>query len=290
MFDRNYMDYHQDRFSDFSLMFFENNRLAAILPASRSGNTLSSHAGLTFGGFITDNDMKQHRMNDCLSELLLFSKTNGIDEIIYKMIPHIYHRQPSEEDKYALYSLGGRIITIDASTYINFKDPIKLTKGRKAQISRAKRENVIVKEDNTSCIFDKFIEMENHILWERHNTTATHTGKELSMLQERFPENIHLFGGFLEDELIAGTVIYEYENVIHTQYMASNDIAREIGGLDIVINTVIEKYKNKKDWLDFGISTEHNRIYLNEGLISQKESFGGRTGTYEIWRIPVTKK
>lgn len=40
-------------------------------------------------------------------------------------------------------------------------------------------------------------------------------------------------------------------------------------------------------WLDFGISTEHGRIYLNEGLISQKEGFGGRTGVYETWKIDL---
>ena len=29
------------------------------------------------------------------------------------------------------------------------------------------------------------------------------------------------------------------------------------------------------------------RIYLNEGLISQKEGFGGRTGVYETWKIDL---
>lgn len=52
--------------------------------------------------------------------------------------------------------------------------------------------------------------------------------------------------------------------------MAANEEARKIGGLDLVIATIIEKYKQEKMWLDFGISTEHGRIYLNEGLISQK--------------------
>lgn len=54
-----------------------------------------------------------------------------------------------------------------------------------------------------------------------------------------------------------------------------------------MIATIIEKYKQEKMWLDFGISTEHGRIYLNEGLISQKEGFGGRTGVYETWKIDL---
>lgn len=67
-----------------------------------------------------------------------------------------------------------------------------------------------------------------------------------------------------------------------------DDEARTVGALDLVINTIIEKYKNNKRWLDFGISTEHGKIYLNEGLVAQKEGFGGRTGVYEIWKLKIS--
>ena len=69
--------------------------------------------------------------------------------------------------------------------------------------------------------------------------------------------------------------------------MAANEEARKIGALDLAVVSVIELYRDKKLWLDFGISTEHGRIYLNEGLINQKESFGGRTGVYEIWELDL---
>jgi len=39
--------------------------------------------------------------------------------------------------------------------------------------------------------------------------------------------------------------------------------------------------------VDFGISTENSGRYLNEGLIAQKEGFGGRTNTYEMWKITL---
>ena len=87
--------------------------------------------------------------------------------------------------------------------------------------------------------------------------------------------------------MIAGTVLFIYENAIHTQYMAANDTAREIGALDLTISSVIENYKTTKKWLDFGISTEDMGHYLNEGLISQKEGFGGRTNIYQTWRVKI---
>lgn len=285
MFDRNYMDYHKDRFQDHSLMFYSDDDLIAILPMSQKDNVLISHGGLTYGGFITDSKMKQHTMNDCFEELIKYAKSNDIKKIRYKVIPHIYHSQPAEEDRFSLYANGAHLITVDASTYINLLSPLKMPKGRKAQISRAKREGVTVSILQDIEAYKEFISLENSVLEERHDTKAVHTAEELKMLHDRFPENIHLFAALKEDKIIAGTVIFEYDQVVHTQYMAANDEARLIGALDLSVATVIEKYRTSKKWLDFGISTEHDRVFLNEGLISQKEGFGGRTGVYDVWEI-----
>lgn len=285
MFDRKYMDYHKDRFCDHSLMFYDEDKLVAILPMSEHENILKSHGGLTYGGFITDSKMKQHTMMDCFKALIDYARSNNFKSIKYKCIPHIYHSQPAEEDRFALFANGAKLDTVDVSTYLNLSDPLKMPKGRKAQISRAKREGVVIEELSELDDFNKFIDLENEVLTEHHGVKAVHTGDELKMLHDRLPEKIRLFAAIKDGNMIAGTVVYEYDQVVHTQYMAANDEARTIGALDLAINTVIEKYKGIKKWLDFGISTEHGVVYLNEGLCSQKEGFGGRTGVYEIWDI-----
>lgn len=288
MFDRNYMEYHSNRFIDHSLMFYdEDDRLIALLPMNENENKLISHGGLTYGGFITNERMKQHIMNECFDELLKYGKENGYKEIKYKTIPYIFFDQPAEEDRFSLYEHKAKLEIVDASTYVNLKNPLKMPKGRKAQIVRAKREGVKIEICTDMESYINFINLENKVLAERHETKAVHTAEELKMLHDRFPENIGLFVAIKEEKMIAGAVIFEYKNVIHTQYMAANEEARKIGGLDLVIATIIEKYKQEKMWLDFGISTEHGRIYLNEGLISQKEGFGGRTGVYETWKIDL---
>lgn len=50
-------------------MFYDNEKLVALLPANDSNSGLESHGGLTFGGFVTDDSMKQHRMIDLVSLL-----------------------------------------------------------------------------------------------------------------------------------------------------------------------------------------------------------------------------
>jgi hypothetical protein len=292
MFERNYMEYHQDRFKDNSLLFYEINdqnhekeELIALLPMNIKDQSLYSHGGLTYGGFITNNKMKQHLMLDCIEALKEYAKDKGFMSIIYKQIPYIYHLQPAEEDRYALFLNDASLIKVEASTVINLDDPIKMPKGRKAQISRAKREGVIVEEKTSLEDFKAFIALENEVLESRHGTDAVHTGDELFLLHSRFPDKIHLFAAMHNEAMIAGTVVFEYQYVVHTQYMAANDEARTIGALDLAVKTVIDKYKDNKKWLDFGISTEDGGKILNHGLIGQKEGFGGRTVAYMTWKL-----
>ena len=283
MYDRNYMDYHSDRFIDHSLMFFNEESLIALLPANERDHVLISHGGLTYGGLLTDTSIKQHTVIDCFEAIVKYAAEAGIKTIIYKPVPHVFHQQPAEEDLYALSRVGAKLTEVSSSTVVDLRNPLKMPKGRKAQISRAKREGVEIRVLDEKSDYEKFIDLENEILGERHGVKAVHTADELFLLHSKFPENIHLYGALKDGALIAGTVVFEYEQAIHTQYMASNDLGRTIGALDLAVSTVINDYKEKKLWLDFGISTEEHGAVLNEGLISQKEGFGGRTNVYMVW-------
>ena len=163
-----------------------------------------------------------------------------------------------------------------------------MTKGRKAQISRAKRESVEIVESNE---FERFIALENEVLAKFHNAKAVHSGAELALLASKFPKQIKLYVATQrgDDKILAGVVVFVYENLVHTQYMASSDKGREIGALDLVISTLLDKYRENKLYFDFGISTENDGLTLNEGLIAQKESFGGRVCVYESWRIKTNE-
>ncbi len=274
MFNRDYMEYHSDRFCDNSLMFYEDDELIALLPLNKSNNALCSHGGLTFGGFVTNEKMRQHRMIECFEVLKQYMKENNIQQLQYKVVPHIYHKIPAQEDLYALFKIGAELLKIEPTTTIMFSNPIKMKKGRKAQISRARREGVVVEE---SLDFDAFMAIESDVLKEKYSTKPVHTAEELKLLQSKFPDNIKMYVSKLNNEIIAGAVIFVYPNLVHTQYLGTTEKAREIGALDLVISEMINKYKDEKKFFDFGRSTEDDGKYLNEGLISQKEGFGGRT-------------
>lgn len=287
MFNRGFMDYHADRFKDFSMMFYVDGELTAVFPASDHGDEVRSHGGLTYGGLICARSVRQHTVDDCFALLREFCAEQGKTSILYKQIPYIYQVIPGEEDAYSLFRAEAVAVKVEPSTVIDLANPCKMPKGRKAQISRAKREGVVVRETED---FETFIALENQVLGSRHNLTAVHTADELHLLHNRFPSRVKCVGGYLGERMVAGTVLFIYDTVVHTQYMAADDEACRIGALDLVVAEQISRFSPTHRFLDFGISSENGGQYLNQGLISQKESFGGRTVVYRTYQMACSKE
>lgn len=284
MFDRNYMDYHADRFIDHSLMFYEDSKLIALLPLNIKDSILYSHQGLTFGGFIVDYSMRQQKMIECFERLQEYMHDNGFSRLIYKSVPHIYHKVSAEEDLYALFRSGAVVSRVDCSATIYLKNPIRFSELRKRGVKKALKNELQIE---SSINFQAFVTLLNEVLQTRHNTQAVHSAEELELLHSRFKDNIALYVAKQNNEILAATLLFIYPNLVHTQYLAVNDRGREIGALDLLIKTLIDKYSTTKQYFDFGISTENNGLFLNEGLIAQKEGFGARTIVHNFYEINI---
>jgi len=284
-FYRDYLEYHADRFPDASLMFYgEDERLVALMPATIRDGTLSSHAGLTFGGVLSDNTMKASVMLEVFDAVRTNLPEFGLTRLIYKAVPHIYHRLPAEEDLYALYRQHARVIRRDISSAILMKDKLPFSKGRKWAIKQAQRNGLEVR---TSHDFRSFMAIEEQVLSERHHLRPVHSAEEIQMLSGRFPENIRLFGAYCLNEMLAGVIVYESDNVAHAQYIAANDAGKRKGALDVILDYLINNYYRDKKYFDFGISTEDDGRYLNPGLIENKQSFGARAIVYDSYEISL---
>ena len=85
------MEYHSDRFEDFSLLIYDQEKLVALLPANRVGATVFSHQGLTYGDFILDEKSKFHDVVKIFKITLKFLSDNNIKTLSLKPIPSIYH-------------------------------------------------------------------------------------------------------------------------------------------------------------------------------------------------------
>lgn len=284
MFEREFMEYHSDRFVDNSLMFFDDDDLIALMPANIKDDVLYSHQGLSFGGIVSDSKMKTVKMLEIFVELKNYCKAQGIKKIIYKAIPYIYHQIPADEDSFGLYKNNAKLVKCEVSSTIYLDNKLKLSKGKKCGISKAKKANLEIRETKD---FESFLEIEKKAL-KKHNAKPVHTYKEMLFLQSLFPENIKLYGVYNPDNnLIAGTILFKTENLVHTQYIAANQEGFENGAIDYLINHLIyDKYSSLK-YFDFGISTEDGGNYLNEGLVLQKEMFGARTVLFKTYELDI---
>jgi hypothetical protein len=283
LFERGYMDYHADRFADCSLLFRDaEGKLIALMPANLKDDALVSHGGLTFGGVVSNQRMKTPAMLEIFESLIEFAVEAGAARIVYKAVPHIYHAQAAEEDLYALFRHDARIVKREASTTINLQERLPVSKGRKWTINQSRKNRIEVRE---SMDYETFMRLEAEVLAAKYNVVPVHTAAEMHLLAERFPNNIKLFGAFLDDEMLAGAIVYASRTVAHAQYMAANAAGKQLCALDAILQELMTVHYAEKRYFDFGISTEKQGRYLNVGLVEYKESWGGRATVYDTYEI-----
>ena len=284
MLKRGYVEYHSDRFKDFSLMFYDDDALIAVMPASLHGDVVRSHGGLTYGGIISDRKMTTPKMLEIFDALKAFLKEKDISKLLYKRVPVIYHKYPSDEDMYALFRNDAKLVRRDISTAVYLPDRIKFSELRRRGAKKAVKNGLEIRQ---SFDYDGYIALLTEVLSVHHATKPVHTGAELALLAGRFPEVIKLYCAYRGEEMMAGVLIFDTPLTVHAQYIANSEEGRNIGALDLVMDYLINTYSEGKTYFDFGISTEEGGTVLNYGLIGQKEMFGGRGIVYEFYEMEI---
>lgn len=282
LFDRNYMDYHADRFDDNSFMFYHKGKLKAVLPANVAGDTLYSHQGLTYGGLLLDKKATVEDVLECFDSLNSWLRENGISKVVYKALPWIYQQYPSEEDLYALtWKCKAQLISRNIASTIVIDNKLNFAESRKSGIRKALSLNIEVGESND---VDGFWHVLEDNLGNRYNAKPVHTASEMKLLMSRFPNNIKLYVAKMNGEIVGGTLIYVTPQVVHTQYISASVEGKKHGALDLLFDYIINKVYANCRYFDFGKSTEQGGAYLNEPLIFQKEGFGGRGVCYDWYQ------
>ncbi len=282
LFDRNYMDYHADRFDDNSFMFYHKGKLKAVLPANVAGDTLYSHQGLTYGGLLLDKKATVEDVLECFDSLNSWLRENGISKVVYKALPWIYQQYPSEEDLYALtWKCKAQLISRNIASTIVIDNKLKFAESRKSGIRKALSLNIEVGESND---VDGFWHVLEDNLGNRYNAKPVHTANEMKLLMSRFSNNIRLYVAKMNGEIVGGTLIYVTPQVVHTQYISASVEGKKHGALDLLFDYIINKVYANCRYFDFGKSTEQGGAYLNEPLIFQKEGFGGRGVCYDWYQ------
>ena len=285
MFYRDYMEYHRERFEDFSLLIRnEKGRLAALLPANREGDTLACHRGLSYCGFLTGFSMVSEQYLHIFEESMLYLKKAGFRQLFYKTIPHIYHQIPSEEDLYALFLAEARLVRRDLFSTIRQHEHIHYQKMRLHGIKKARQAGLEVRLTDD---YQGFWLLLCEVLQNCHGVMPVHSREEMEYLHRLFPKNIKLYCCYENGEMLGGAVIYESKQVAHCQYQAACARGKACGALDLIYQYLLEEVYRDKAFFDFGNSNEEQGRKLNVGLCRQKEGFGARAITHQYYELDL---
>lgn len=283
LFHRDFMEYHKDKFDDYSLIVLDKEKWVAILPANRVGNEVFSHQGLSYGGLVYNEKIKLASVIEIFKNVLFFLNEKNIKKLHLKMIPAIYHHKPAEELNYALFLTKARLMRRDSLAVVDLLKKISIASGRKEGIIKGRKNKLEVKE------VDDFQDFWNEILipnlFKKHQVKPVHSLQEIAKLKALFPENIRQFNVYENGIIVAGTTIFESENVAHSQYISGKEDKNELGGLDFLYHYLLTEVFNRKKFLDFGISNEEQGQKLNNGLSYWKESFGASTIIQDFYEV-----
>jgi len=277
------MEYHKDRFEDYSLLVFKEKKLVALLPANVSKTTVFSHQGLTYGGLVTAKSLRFEDTLHCFKAVLEFLNEQGIHTLELKQMPSIYTNSPSDELAYLLFLLNANLTRRDALSVINRNQKEQFSGSRLEGCKRAEKHGLLIKELHDFEAFWNEILIPN--LQEKHQKTPVHSLEEIKKLKQRFPKNIRQFNVYHKDTLVAGTTIFETKQVAHAQYISGNADKNTLGSLDALYAYLIRDVFKEKAFIDFGMSNENDGKTVNNGLLFWKEGFGARTITQDFYSI-----
>ena len=284
---RDYMDYHADRFADCSLMAFnEKGRLTAVLPANIDGNTLYSHQGLTYGGWLTPvKHFNAVTMLDVFGAMMDFLKQSGIKTLVYKAVPYIYHRYPADEDLYALFRYGAQPLTVNLSSVVVRSNPLfGFDRRARRTCDLAKSNGVTVCQSDDMPAFWKIL---SDNLKAKYAATPVHSLEEITRLQSLFPDKIKLYLSVMEKETVAGALVFDMGEVVHVQYSSANEKGSLCGALGYLFATLVTETYGDRRFFDFGTSNEDNGRILNDNLIAMKSGYGARGVAFNIFKLDV---
>ena len=281
---RGYMDYHADRFADRSLLFVDDGKLIALLPANERESTLYSHQGLTYGALLLADATRASQVEAYFDALVGYLRAEGFAKLVYKPVPPFYHRLPSMEDVYCLFRHGAERTACALASTVDLSEPRMLARDRRNALKRALKAGVEVRLTDSLTPF--WAVMEANMLG-RYGVRPVHTVGEMELLRSRFPEQIRLYGAWQGDELLGGVLLFDTGRVLRIQYGHASPRGKELGAVDAIYDRLLSEFASSRRWLDFGQCTEEDGHVLNHGLIHYKEGFGGRGTLYETYTLQL---
>ncbi|WP_179352767.1 GNAT family N-acetyltransferase [Winogradskyella vidalii] len=287
LFQRDFMEYHSDRFQDFSLMIYKKNSLIALLPANCFEDAIYSHQGLTYGGFILDNDLSKSELNPICQSLTQFLKAQEIRSVELKLLPGCYQKEASKMLLDYLENANTQNFRTDMVLAIDYSAPLQIHKTKLKHYRKNKIKGFEIKEESSLDAFWNSVLIPR--LKEKHKVKPVHSLDEIQKLKSKFPNNIRQFNIYLGSEILAGITIFDKGEVIKSQYGATTEHGEKERALEFLFMHLIYKFKEEgRTFFSMGTVRDPDRpLGYNEGLLKQKEELGCTVFKQHFYKLNI---
>jgi len=283
LFHRNFMEYHKDRFDDYSMMVFCNDKLVSVIPANRVEDRVYSHQGLTYGGFVLDGEDSFNDTADIFKAVLSFLSHHKIVEFQIKELPSFYNSLKSTIEKEIITNENINIVKKNTILGIDFKSNFSISKSKLKHYRRLLDGGLnIKKEDGFESFWNQIL---IPLLNEKYRVNPVHSLAEINYLKSKFEDNIEQYNLYLEDEILAGITIFKTSDVVKSQYGAVSEKGKKYRALDFLFIYLIEKFKHTYSFFDMGTVDNDSEKGINEGLLNQKIELGCKVYHQNVLQI-----
>jgi hypothetical protein len=213
-----FLRYHPEgRFDLHHVLFFEGNRLIAVLPGGlrNAGRTFESPLGASYGSFVTE-DISAQTALDIVAAFEEYVRSIGIEEVYLTSAPVIYQPLLTQNLDFGLLYRGYAYQRHYISHAIDLRHqgaPFdRFQSVARKHIRRVTRENptVWIDESQPESLREMLVEFYPILLENKakYNVKPTHSLDELLLLNDLVPDFMKLFLVRVGEEPIAGSLLF----------------------------------------------------------------------------------
>ncbi|MCD2260100.1 GNAT family N-acetyltransferase [Psychroserpens luteolus] len=287
LFHRDFMEYHQDRFDDFSLLIFDNDELLAVFPANMSNGVVHSHQGLTYGGLIFKDALNTNQKDEICAEVIQYLKAHKVKSLIVKPLPEFYNSKSEEVHNFWQRHSSSSVITQHIILAVDYNSDFKIHKTKLKRFNKLKSKGFIIKEspEELSVFWNEVLV---NRLNDKHNAKPVHSLTEIEYLNSKFKQEIRQYNIYRDDEVLAGITIFKKGDVVKSQYGMASAIGEKLNALDMLFVYLIYLFRDEGlNYFSMGTVNDNSELGYSEGMLKQKQELGCRIFTQDIWKIDI---
>ena len=282
LFRRDFMEYHKDRFEDYSLMIFKGKKLKAVLPANKVQTILYSHQGLSYGGLIVHQDVRQDDFFDLQNVLKDFLKQKKFDCFISKQKQFIYNEEVFAWEQLYFKDILNNELNLTADL-LN----LTISKSKLKHYKRSEKKGFQIKKE--TCLLPFWETVLQPLLRDKYQVKPVHSLDEIQHLRNKFPDNIQQYSLYYQGEIVAGITVFVSRHVVKSQYGAATILGKELRAMDYLFINLLYHFKDLNYlYFDMGTVTDPNfEEGINNGLLQQKIELGCKIANQVTFKLKI---